>query len=97
VVAAVVCAVTPELMANAAAVDTASVAFLTQAICTVGLFLIRLVLAVGHAITGQAIVDAVTVATLKVIHVATRYVQSGARVVLQETSVSAATAVDPSV
>lgn len=37
----------------------------------VGLFLIRLVLAVGHPITGQAVVDTVAVSTLKVIHTST--------------------------
>lgn len=42
---------------------------------TIGLFLIRLVLAVGHAVTCQAVVDTVTVATLKVIHTSAWYIQ----------------------
>jgi len=41
----------------------------------VGLLLIRLVLAVCHAVAGQAVVDAVSVATLKVLHAATGDVQ----------------------
>lgn len=42
-----------------------------ETLTTVGLLLIRLVLAVCHAITGQAVVDTVTVSTLKVIHAST--------------------------
>lgn len=38
---------------------------------TVGLFLIRLVLAVGHAITSQGVVDTVSISTLKLINVVT--------------------------
>lgn len=43
---------------------------------TVGLFLIRLVFAVGHAVAGQTVVDAVSVSTLKVVHTSTGDVQS---------------------
>lgn len=42
---------------------------------TVGLLLIRLVLAVRHAITGQAVIDTVSVSTLKVIHTSTWHIQ----------------------
>ena len=38
---------------------------------TVGLFLIRLVLAVGHAITSQGVVNTISVSTLKFINVVT--------------------------
>lgn len=66
-VTTVIRAVTPELVANAAAIHTSPVAFLTNSIGTVGLLLIRLVLAVRHPVTRQAVVDAVAVSTLKVI------------------------------
>lgn len=42
---------------------------------TIGLLLIRLVLAVGHAVAGQAVVDTVSVPTLKVINASTRHIQ----------------------
>lgn len=42
---------------------------------TVGLFLIRLVLAVGHAIACQGVVDTVSISTLKLIDVVTRSVE----------------------
>lgn len=41
----------------------------------VGLLLVRLVLAVSHAVTSQAVVDAVSVPTLKVVHATTGHVQ----------------------
>lgn len=41
------------------------------ALTTVGLFLIRLVLTVGHAVTSQGVVDAVPVSALKLIDVVT--------------------------
>ena len=42
----------------------------------VRLLLIRLVLAVGHTITGQGVVNAVSISTLKLINVVTCSVQS---------------------
>lgn len=42
-----------------------------KTLTTVGLLLIRFVLAVGHAITGQAVVNAVAISALKVIHTST--------------------------
>ena len=38
---------------------------------TVGLFLIRLVLAMGHAITSQGVVNTVSIPTLKLVNVVT--------------------------
>lgn len=46
-----------------------------QILTAVGLLLIGLVLAVGHAITGQAVVDAIAVSTLKVVHTPARHIQ----------------------
>lgn len=43
----------------------------TKDLTTIGQLLIRLILAVGHAITGQTVVDTVAVSTLKVIHTST--------------------------
>lgn len=46
-----------------------------QKLTTIRLFLIRLVLAVGHAVAGQAVVDAVAVTALEVVNASTRNVQ----------------------
>lgn len=45
------------------------------ALTAVGLFLVRLVLAVGHAVTRQSVVDAVAVSTLELIQTVARRVE----------------------
>lgn len=45
------------------------------ALTAVGLFLIRLVLAVGHAVTRQSVVDAVAVSTLELVEAVARRVE----------------------
>lgn len=70
-VSTVILPVAPGAMPHTAAVHAPPVSLLAHTVGTVGLLLIRLVLAVPHAITGQAVVDTVAVSTLKVIHTST--------------------------
>lgn len=50
-----------------------------KTLTAVGLLLIGLVLAVGHAVTGQGVLDAVAISTLKLIHDVARGVERCAR------------------
>lgn len=95
IVTTVVLPVAPRAMPHTAAVYAPSITLLAHTVGTVGLFLIGLVLAVGHAITSQSVVNTISISTLKLINVVTCSVEGYAGVVFQKLPVATAAAVDP--
>lgn len=82
IVSAVILTIAPGAVAHAPAVHTSPIALLTHTVRTVGLLLVRLVFAVGRAVTRPDVLNAVAVSTLKLIDAVAGCVQSNAGVVL---------------